>query len=39
MNVVVAVLAMLGAVVVIAFGIAVVVSLPGLTRYIRIRRM
>ncbi len=39
MNVVLVVLAMIGAVVLIAVGIAVVVSLPGMGRYIRIRRM
>ena len=39
MNVVLVVLAMIGAVVVIALGIAVVVSLPGMMRYMRIRRM
>lgn len=39
MNVILVVLAMLGAAVVIALGIATVVSLPGMMRYMRIRRM
>ncbi len=39
MSIIIAALTVVGAVVVITAGIAIIVSLPGLMRYMRIRRM